>query len=96
MAATCDYDCPFGTVLAWLNWTGQAAKPCVVPDVTEYSPIGGTLRDFGCRLGRVRHRHSRTPKGWAIRQRPKPGTVLPSGTRVDVVVSLGRRRHHSR
>jgi hypothetical protein len=89
----CDYDCPFGTVLEWLNWTGLPAKPCVVPDVTQYLPIAGTLRRSGCRVGEITHRYSRkVDRGWAISQRPKPGTVLPSHSRVDVVVSRGRRR----
>ena len=94
LLAFCDYDCDFGTVVLWLNWTGLPAKPCIVPDVTQYLPIGGALRDYGCRLGRVTHRYSRTvPRGWAISQSPKPEIVLPAFARVDVVVSRGRRRH---
>jgi hypothetical protein len=90
--ALCDYDCDFGTVLVWRNWSGLAAKPCVVPDVTEYSPVGETVRDAGCSLGRVSHRYSRTvDKGSGISQRPKPGTALPPNGSVDVVISLGRR-----
>jgi len=81
-----------GAVLLWLNWTGLPAKPCVVPDITTFLPIIGTLQHYGCSLGRLRHRYSRTvDKGWAISQRPKPGTVLPSHSSVDVVKSRGRR-----
>jgi hypothetical protein len=96
LLAFCDYDCDYGTVVLWLNWTGLPAKPCVVPDVTQYLPIAGTLRDYGCRLGRVTHRHSQTvPRGWAISQAPRPGVVLQSFAPVDVVVSRGR-RHKTR
>ena len=97
LLAFCDYDCNFGTVVLWLNWTGLPAKPCVVPDVTQYLPIAGTLRDYGCRLGRITHRYSRTvSRGWAISQKPKPGIVLPSLAKVDVVVSRGRRHQPRR
>jgi hypothetical protein len=27
----CDYDCHFGSVAIWLNWTGLPGKPCIVP-----------------------------------------------------------------
>jgi hypothetical protein len=88
----CDYDCDFGFAVVWLNWTGLPAKPCIVPDVTEYFPISETLRESGCRVGHVTHRYSRTVRrGWAISQRPKPDTVLAPHGRVDVVVSRGRR-----
>ncbi len=96
LIALCDSDCDFGSVVVWRNWTGLAAKPCVVPDVTESSPVGDTLRDAGCSLGRVSRRHSRTvDKGWGISQRPRPGTALPPNGSVDVVISLGR-RHRGR
>jgi hypothetical protein len=92
----CDYDCHYGTVVLWLNWTGLPGPPCVVPAVTDILPIAGTLRDAGCRLGHVSHRFSRSvEKGWAISQHPKPGVVLPSRSGVDVVISRGRRhRRH--
>ena len=46
----------------------------------------------GCRVGRVRHRYSRKDrKGTVIRQRPDAGAVLPNNSRVNLVVSRGRR-----
>jgi len=46
-----------------------------------------------CRLGRVSYAFSRSRKqGRLIAQRPKAHARLPSGGRVRVVVSKGRRR----
>jgi hypothetical protein len=100
LIALCDYDCDFGTVLVWLNWTGLPAKPCVVPDVSPSSyeewPLREAAHEFrssGCQLGQVRRRFSRkVGKGSVVSQRPKPGTVLPSHGSVDVVISRGRHR----
>jgi hypothetical protein len=51
------------------------------------------LRQAGCTLGRVRHaRSARVRRGRVIRQSPRfPGSVLPAGGKVALVVSLGRR-----
>jgi eukaryotic-like serine/threonine-protein kinase len=46
-----------------------------------------------CQLGRVTYAFSRArKKGRVLSQRPKPNAQLPSGGRVRVVVSKGRRR----
>jgi beta-lactam-binding protein with PASTA domain len=46
-----------------------------------------------CSLGRVKHTYSaRIRKGWVISQSRRPGLRLPRGTRVNVVVSRGKRR----
>ena len=77
---------------AFLNWTGQPAPPCVVPDL-RYGAWPGTVRVAGCRRGHARRRSSRTvPRGDTISQRPSAGEVLPNGSRVDIVISRGRRR----
>jgi subtilisin family serine protease len=68
---------------------------CVVPNVQ-----GKTLRAARtaltrrrCRLGRVTRAYSaRVRRGKIIRQSRRPGARLPRGTRVNVVVSRGRRR----
>jgi hypothetical protein len=82
-------------VKVFLNWTGLPAPPCVVLDVTTYR-LRKAKRYFGfagCRLGHVSRRSSRrVRRGRVISQRPRPGTVLPSRTALDVVVSRGRRR----
>jgi hypothetical protein len=78
----------------YLNWTGLPAPPCVVlefrgerlPTAKRYVHLGG------CQLGRVRHRYSRSVrKNRVISPRPRIGSVLPSRSRVDIVVSRGRR-----
>jgi hypothetical protein len=79
----------------FLNWTGMAQPPCVVVDVTHFSlrEAKQYLRYGNCRLGRVRHVSSRkVRKKHVISQRPRAGVVLPSASRVDLVVSRGRRR----
>jgi Right handed beta helix region/PASTA domain len=45
-----------------------------------------------CRLGRVRLVRSRRAKGIVLAQRPRAGRKLPRGTRVNLVVSRGRKR----
>jgi len=99
--AICDEeDCPVDWALVYLNWSGQPAPPCVVPDVRSdrhaamsLSRASRVLRHAGCRLGRVSHRGSRrSRRGLVIAQRRRPNIVLPSRTRVGLVVSRGRRR----
>jgi len=45
-----------------------------------------------CRVGRVSFVHSTDPKGLVVKERPRFGAVRPAGARVDLVVSLGRKR----
>jgi hypothetical protein len=46
-----------------------------------------------CRVGKVRRAHSTwAKKGWVISQKPKFGATVPAGTRVDLVVSKGRKK----
>jgi hypothetical protein len=87
-----DIESPEATV--YLNWTGLPAPPCVVMDFAdERLPSAKRyVRDGGCRLGRVHYRYSRSVrKNRAISPRPAIGSVLASGSRVDIVVSRGRR-----
>jgi hypothetical protein len=71
----------------------QVAR-CVVPRV-----VGRTLRrarimisSAGCRVGPVRHVYStRIRKGFVVTQGPRAGRRLPRGTRVGMVVSLGKK-----
>lgn len=79
----------------YLNWTGESAPPCVVLDVrrVRLRTARRDLRDGGCRLGRVHRRSSgRVRKNRVIAPRPRIGSVLPSGTRVDLIVSRRRRQ----
>jgi hypothetical protein len=50
-----------------------------------------TLARVNCRVGKISFDYSRTIKGLVIGQKPKLGTVLPPGSRVDVVISRGGR-----
>jgi hypothetical protein len=51
-----------------------------------------TLARANCRVGRVRRAYSRAKRGRVILQKPYFGAVLPGGSKVDLVVSRGRRR----
>jgi hypothetical protein len=52
-----------------------------------------TLALANCRVGKVGHAYSRIVKrGRVISQKPKFGTVRPGGSRVNLIVSQGRRR----
>jgi plastocyanin len=44
-----------------------------------------------CRVGRVRKTRSRKARGRVVSQSPRPGVRRPRGTRVNLVVSRGRR-----
>jgi hypothetical protein len=79
----------------FLNWTGLPAPPCVVLDVARdrLATAERRLRDGNCRLGHVaRHPSRKVARRRVIAPRPRIGSVLPSGSRVDLVMSQGRRR----
>jgi hypothetical protein len=71
-----------------------AAAPCVVPNVKR-KPLATAKRRIGtahCRTGRVTRARSRTvPKGSVISQSPKAGKKLAPGSKVNLVVSRGKR-----
>jgi hypothetical protein len=80
-----------GDVAVVLNRPGL----CDVQRVTRMTlaDVGRTLARVNCRLGKVRRAYSkRVKKGLVISQSPPLGTVRPNGSRVNVVVSKGRRR----
>lgn len=71
-----------------------AAPPCRVPRL-----VGKTLKAAQlslvrgkCRVGVVRRAWSARKRGLIVRQRPRAGTRLRVGGRVNVVLSMGRRR----
>ena len=67
---------------------------CTVQDVTgqTVSAAKRTLARANCRVGKIRRAYSKSVKrGRVISQKPKPGTVLPGGGKVNLVVSRGRR-----
>jgi len=68
---------------------------CVVPRL-QRKTLGAAkrmIRTAHCRLGAVRRAYSRRRKGTVLSQRPAPGTRRPAGTRINLVVSKGRRKH---
>jgi len=72
-----------------------AVARCVVPKVKgkTTAQARALLRSKRCALGRVTRAYSaRVKKGKVIRQSRAPGARLPRGTKVNVVVSRGRRR----
>ena len=68
------------------------AANCVVPKVTGRSL--GTARTklstSHCRTGSIRYRHSRVRRGLVFWQSRRAGARLPRGSRVSLLVSLGR------
>jgi chitinase len=71
-----------------------ARVPCRVPKVVGKPLAAARLAIVKrhCRAGRVGHAYSRKHKrGTVISQSRRPGTVLPADSRIDLLVSRGRR-----
>jgi hypothetical protein len=71
---------------------------CTVPKLTRGSglrSIKRALHDAGCEPGKVSRVHSkRIHRGKLVRLKTKPGTVLPSGAPVNIVLSSGPPHKH--
>jgi FG-GAP-like repeat/PASTA domain len=67
---------------------------CKVPKLTKKSLLAAkrAIARAHCRVGKIRHSRSGAKKGRVLSQNPKPGTVMPGGGRVNLVVSRGRER----
>jgi beta-lactam-binding protein with PASTA domain len=79
-----------GTVSVLLNATGRR----VVPDVvrTSLPAAKRVLARENCRLGTTRRAYSKSfDRGLVISEKPKPVTVLPKGSNINLVVSRGRK-----
>ena len=79
------------TVSVLLNRPGL----CTVQDVKRQTLPAAkrTIARANCRVAKIRRAHSKSIKrGQVISQRPKPGTVLPTRGKVNLVVSRGRKR----
>ena len=77
-----------GTVVDLIISTGT----CVVPDQTgmNQEEAEQALTDMGLAVGDITYEYSDTvPAGTVIGQDPPPGTEVPPGTPVNLVVSLG-------
>jgi hypothetical protein len=77
------------TVSVLLNTPGL----CTVQDVFRQTlPVAKrTIARANCRVGKIRRAYSKVKRGRVISQKPKPGTVLPSRGKVNLVVSRGRK-----
>jgi len=67
---------------------------CIVPNVKgkTLAIAKNMIHSRNCKLGTIRHAASLTVgKGHVISQKPKPGTYLRRGAKVNLVVSRGRR-----
>jgi hypothetical protein len=72
----------------------SSSRSCTVPNVKGKTVPAArrTLTRTGCRVGKVERALSRRIRtGRVISQRPRPGAVLPRRSKVDLVVSRGRR-----
>jgi hypothetical protein len=68
---------------------------CRVPKVVgrRFGPAKKVIAKKHCRTGKVGHAYSRKrKKGIVISQSRRPGRVLPANTKINLVVSRGRRR----
>ena len=75
--------------------TASFRTPCRVPKVVGKQLVSAkrTITTRRCRTGKVGHAYSRHRKrGLVLSQSRRPGRVLPAGSRIDLVVSRGRRR----
>jgi len=78
------------SVSVLVNATGR----CVVPQLRflPLRPAKRAITRANCRVGTIRSAYSKViPRGRVISTTPRPGTVLPKGRKVNLVVSRGRR-----
>ena len=72
-----------------------APKRCRVPNVIgkRLASAKRTIARRHCRTGRVSHAYARARKrGLVVSQSPRPGRAMPARSKVNLVVSRGRRR----
>jgi beta-lactam-binding protein with PASTA domain len=68
---------------------------CTVQDVFRQTLPAAkrTIARANCRVGTIRRAYSKiVPRGRVISQKPKPGTVLPTPGKVNLIISRGRKR----
>ena len=72
-----------------------ARAPCRVPNVVgkPFAAAKRTISGRHCRIGKVRYANSpKRKKGVVISQSSRPGRVLPARSKINLIVSRGRRR----
>ena len=77
------------TVSVLLNTPGL----CTVQDVFRQTLPAAkrTIAGANCRVGKIRRAYSKVKRGRVISQKPKPGTVLRGGGKVNLAVSRAKR-----
>lgn len=84
-------------VCAWRRWTtvtvrvpsSSSPAPCVVPRVRglRIEDAKAEIRLAKCSLGAITRKNANRASGIVVAQRPTPGTQLPEGTAIALVVS---------
>jgi hypothetical protein len=67
---------------------------CIVPKVVgkRLAPAKRAIAKKHCRTGKVRYADSRRRRGVVVKQSRRPGKVLPARSKIDLVISRGRKR----
>jgi subtilase family serine protease len=76
------------------TFTLQSSAPvCLVPKVKGKTLAAAkrALARAHCKVGKVTRKFSKVRRGRVISQRPRPGTSLAAGARVNLVISKGKR-----
>ncbi len=76
------------------TFTLQSSAPvCLVPKVKgkKLAAARSALSQAHCTVGKVTKKFSKVKKGRVLSQRPKPGTSLAAGAKVNLVVSKGKK-----
>jgi len=75
--------------------TAAFARLCVVPKVKgkRLAAARLALRRAACTVGKVKRAYSKkVKKGRVLSQKPRPGAQLPAGTKVNLVISKGKKK----
>jgi PASTA domain len=90
----CTFVCdPHASFMNGTFGVDQAPPKCKVPRVVgKKLPVAKkAITRARCRVGRVRRALSPKPRGRVVSQRPRAGVTRARGTRVNLVLSRGRR-----
>ncbi|HKD95834.1 MAG TPA: PASTA domain-containing protein [Gaiellaceae bacterium] len=76
------------------TFTLKPPPGCVVPNLKgkTLSSAKSALKHAHCNAGKVTKKFSKVKKGRVISQKPKAGTDLPAGSKVNLVLSKGKKR----
>lgn len=76
------------------TFTAKPAPACVVPNLKgkTLTSAKSALTHAHCAAGKITRKFSKVKKGRVISQKPKAGTHLSAGSKVNLVLSKGKRR----